>query len=267
MRCLLLALAALCAGCSSESSRSSAAAGTRQEASASAHAAAAAPTWAVASAPRLGAPLCGFCLAKHEATVVYRATEAVGTYNHAAMLDYDASLGGFLLTFNNAPRDEGEPGTRVLYSQSADGRVWTRSDGRNVLFPNMTTAGTPAALCGGPTIVLNGRRYASASPCGCYAQATQFCLWPFPFASSPTAAEDTNVLLLRRVGAGIPAALGPIFWASRKIPTGFEEASAREGVVPSSLMDAQTHADLAALANISHPPCASDSGSTKCECV
>jgi hypothetical protein len=55
-----------------------------------------APSWAVASAPALGAPLCGFRAARHEATVVYRATAEIGTYNHAAMLDYN--FGTFLLT-------------------------------------------------------------------------------------------------------------------------------------------------------------------------
>ena len=48
----------------------------------------------MASAPALGAPLCGFRAARHEATVVYRATAEIGTYNHAAMLDYN--FGTFL---------------------------------------------------------------------------------------------------------------------------------------------------------------------------
>ena len=50
-----------------------------------------APSLAVKSAPRLGAPLCGFGLAEHQATVVYRATGAIGAYNHAAMLDYSVA--------------------------------------------------------------------------------------------------------------------------------------------------------------------------------
>ena len=47
--------------------------------------------------------------------------------------------GGFFLSWKNAPRDEDSPGQRVLYSQSADGRAWTRTDGTNILFPNMST--------------------------------------------------------------------------------------------------------------------------------
>lgn len=117
----------------------------------------------------------------------------------------------------------------------------------------------PAALFGGPTVVLNGRRYASASP-------LQFCLFPYPFASSPTAPEDTNVLLLRRIFSDPPATLGPIFWASSKVPAGFEAASETAGVLSSSAMDALTQADLQTLAIISRPPCASAAGgSTKCE--
>ena len=85
----------------------------------------------------------------------------------------------------------------------------------------------------GPTAILNGKRYASASP-------HQFCLFPYPYAANVTSEEDENVLLLREVGAGIPAKLGRIFWASAKIPAGYEEASAREGVVPSSMMGAAT---------------------------
>ena len=117
----------------------------------------------------------------------------------------------------------------------------------------MSSTGKPAAQFGGPTIVLNGRRYAK-----------QFCLFPYPFASSPAAAEDTNVLLLRLVGSGVPAVLGKVFWASSRIPTGFEEASAREGVVPSSAMDARTQADLVALADVGRQPCDLN-GTTKCE--
>ena len=100
----------------------------------------------------------------------------------------------------------------------------------------MSTAATPAALFGGPTLLLNGKRYASASP-------QQFALWPYPYAATPTAASGSyrgkpgpNVLLLREVGEGIPAKLGPIFWTSVEIPAGFEEASRRQGVRPSSEM-------------------------------
>jgi hypothetical protein len=79
------------------------------------------PRWAVKGAPRLGAPLCGFTAARHEATVVYRATAEIGAYNHAAMLDYNL-VGGFFLSWKNCQRDEDSPGQRILFAQSADGR-------------------------------------------------------------------------------------------------------------------------------------------------
>jgi hypothetical protein len=175
---------------------------------------------------------------------------------------FDFHNGTFLLTWKNSPVDEDTPGQRILYSQSADGAQWTVTDGHNILFPNMSSATHSAALFGGPTAILNGRRYATASP-------HQFCLFPYPYAANVTSEEDTNVLLMRRVGSGIPAALGPIFWASTKIPLGFEAASVREGVVPSSQMDAETRADLAALAETAVPPCggaaAPTAGTLKCE--
>ena len=88
----------------------------------------------------------------------------------------------------------------LQYSQSVDGRNWTKTDGTNIMFPNMTTAATPAALFGGPTAILNGRRYATASP-------HQFCLFPPPV---------TSAVLMRSV-SGYPAKLGPVFWYSQEV--------------------------------------------------
>ena len=97
-------------------------------------------------------------------------------YNHAAMMDWHN--GSMFLTWKNSPVDEDTPGQRVLYSQSHDGVAWTPTDGvSNVLFPNMSSTTKPAALFGGPTAILNGKRYASASP-------HQFCLFPYPYAAS-----------------------------------------------------------------------------------
>jgi hypothetical protein len=103
-------------------------------------------------------------------------------------------------------------------------------------------------------VILNGRRYASATP-------KQFCLFP-PQAISP--------LLLRSVGPGIPAALGPVFWLNDTIAPEFVEASKREGVVALSDMDAQTKADIKLLGDHSHLPCdttatAAGGQTTKCE--
>ena len=76
------------------------------------------------------------------------------------------------------------------------GVTWTKTDGANVLFPNMSapTLIRPwdhkhQTLFAGPTVVLGGgRRYASASP-------RQFCLFPYPYAANVTSAEDGNLLL------------------------------------------------------------------------
>ena len=209
-------------------------------------------TWAVKGAPDTAKSHCGFSLlpaAAYNATLVYDATPAIGSYNHAVMLDWHD--GNFLLTWKNSPRDEDTPGQRVLYAQSADGVRWTpTTTGADVgvLFPNMTSAARPAALFGAPTVVLHGSRYAAASP-------EQFCLWPPP-AKSP--------VLMRKVGAGIPAPLGPLFWLADAIPDGFAEASAREGVVALPAMDAATRADMALLADAGRLPC-DTAASTKCE--
>ena len=51
-----------------------------------------APTWAVKDAPKGSKKFCGFELAKNVATTtVYRATERIGAYNHAAMMGWAAS--------------------------------------------------------------------------------------------------------------------------------------------------------------------------------
>ena len=226
------------------------------------------PHWAVAGAPDKAKPLCGFEYAKgRTTTVVYRATEEIGGYNHAAMIDYHD--GNLFLTWKNGPRDEDSPAQRVLYAFSADGAKWTETDGRNVLFPRATVqnltgneAGiaaksVPRTLFAGPTVVLNGRRYASASP-------HQFCLFPYPYSSSLTSAEDTNLLMMREV-LGDSKGFGPIFWASTKVPAGFEAVSQQHGIQTSGQMDAYVQKDLTLLANRTHLPCDLANGTTKCE--
>ena len=144
------------------------------------------------------------------------------------------------------------------------GVTWTKTDGANVLFPNMSapTLIRPwdhkhQTLFAGPTVVLGGgRRYASASP-------RQFCLFPYPYAANVTSAEDGNLLLLREVGPG--AALGPVFWASSKVPAGFEAATAQAGIRTSAQMGAAARADLALLAERGRLPCDVRNGTTKCE--
>lgn len=176
---------------------------------------------------------------------VYHAVPDIGTYNHAVMMDwYD---GNFLLTWKIGAVNEDDPGQRILWSQSTDGVTWTPTDGTNEMFPNVSTSSNPAALFAGPTAILNGHRYATATP-------HQFCLFPDPFES---------VLLMRRVLPGI-GNFGPVFWAAEEIPAGFEEASAALGIVTSSEMGADVAADLKSLHDLSTLPCSTE-GTLKCE--
>eukprot|EP01116_Phalansterium_solitarium_P000090 TRINITY_DN10058_c0_g1_i2.p1 TRINITY_DN10058_c0_g1~~TRINITY_DN10058_c0_g1_i2.p1 ORF type:complete len:419 (-),score=100.75 TRINITY_DN10058_c0_g1_i2:31-1287(-) len=206
------------------------------------------PSW-TAPQPNASLPLGGFTPVPNTTYVrVYNATPEIGTYNHAAMLDFHN--GTFLLTWKNSPRDEDSPGQRVLYSQSVDGVNWTPTDGKNILFPNVSTDANPAALFAEPALHINGRRYAAASP-------IQFCLYPDQYQS---------VLLLRRVNDGI-GSLGQWFWASDVIPAGFEEASKINDIPTVTQMDAETQADVATLANEQLLPCgpAQTDGTLKCE--
>ena len=210
-----------------------------------------APAWAVAGAPDASQAHCGFPTPSPGSVAsveVYHADLTVGAYNHAVMLDWHQ--GSFLLTWKNSHRDEDAPGQRILFAQSADGFNWTKvgPSSSSVLFPGISTRAKPAALFGAPTVILNEKRYAAASP-------EQFCLFPAP-AASP--------VLLRRVGPGIPAALGPVFWLSDSVPAGYEEVSAKQGIKGLKAMDAETQADVAQLRNVSRLPC-DTTASLKCE--
>eukprot|EP00048_Salpingoeca_helianthica_P001515 m.49791 g.49791 ORF g.49791 m.49791 type:complete len:414 (+) comp11517_c0_seq4:1122-2363(+) len=180
-------------------------------------------------------------------TRLFFATPEIGTYNMSPMLSF--FFGQFLASWKCAPQDEDQPGQRILYSQSHDGQTWTPTDGTNELFPNMSTSTHHVALFAEPTLQINGRVYAAASP-------KQFCLYPDQYF---------DVLLLRRVDTTTFGKFGPIFWAAPKIPQGFEEASALRGVVTIAQMDATTQADIAMLADPNFAPCNASSGTAKCE--
>ena len=173
-----------------------------------------------------------------------------GAYAMSPMLSY--LNGRFLATWKLSRSDEDEAGQRVMYAQSSDGVAWqTSSDGRsNELFPRMNSSENPrVALFAEPTLLLNGRVYAAASP-------KQFCLYPDQYAS---------ILLLRRVYDAPGAGLGPLFWAADAVPAGFAEASARENVSTAAAQDAATRADVAALLAGAVAPCAADGSTSKCE--
>lgn len=163
--------------------------------------------------------------------------------------------GRFLATWKLSHVNEDEPGQRVMWAQSEDGLAWdTASDGSNEIFPSMNASENPkVALFAEPSLYINGRVYAAASP-------KQFCLYPAPYQ---------NVLLLRRVFDDAVGHFGPIFWAADTIPKGFQEASERENVTALSAQDAQTRSDIATLTPFSTtPPCAgpdSLDSSAKCE--
>lgn len=198
----------------------------------------------------------------------------IGTYNHAAMIDYFD--GRFLVAWKNGPTTEDKAGQRILYSQSLDGRNWTKTDGSNELFPDMTTKhgevkgkGT-AALFVGPPIHINGRQYVGASPgqpTGA-SNGAQFCLWPDPINPRNTVGdkpETDGTLLMRQVLPGL-GNFGPIFWAERSIPPLWAEASQALGFKLVSEMDAQTQADIVTLRpDLPVLPCDPKSGTLKCE--
>ena len=174
-----------------------------------------------------------------------------GAYAMSPMLSF--LNGRFLASWKLSVSDEDEPGQRVMWAQSDDGVAWTTSsDGvSNELFPRMNSSESPrVALFAEPSLLINGRVYAAASP-------TQFCLYPDQYQ---------DVLLLRRVFDDAIGHFGPIFWASDAIPPGFAEASAREGVTTAAQQDAQTRADVATLTpTATAAPCAADGSTSKCE--
>lgn len=70
---------------------------------------------------------------------------------------------------------------------------------------------------------------------------------------------------MRQVLAGIHA-FGPLFWAAKSVPKGWEEASRKYGVATISGMTQQVQDDVATL-SATEPtvPCESGAGTLKCE--
>jgi len=200
-------------------------------------------------------PVGGWSFVKNATySIVYNATPALGTYNHAAMITYGAEANDpplFTLSWKNSPVNEDSPGQRILYSQSFDGLTWTPTDGHNILFPNMSTNSNPAALFAEPFLYINGRLYGAASP-------TQFCLYPDQYQ---------DVLLLRRIYTNSTHMLGPIFWATSPAPSKFAEASQLNNILDISQMDTITQQDIALLTpSSSYVPCiVPNNSSIKCE--
>jgi hypothetical protein len=194
-------------------------------------------------------------------------------YNHAAMIMYHDGV--ITVSWKNAPLQEDTEGQRVLFSQSTDGKAWTKA---KILFPNMTSRNTASAQFAGPFAVLNGRLYASASPAIVAdgdAQGAQFCQWPDGLeprnCNCPGCGgkQPPGLLMLREVkGAG---ELGFVFWGTAQgPPPAYSEASKRNRVKALSEMDRQTKADVEVL--VGHgagdgfePPCKSSTGTLKCE--
>lgn len=108
-----------------------------------------------AQQPDPSQPLGGFKLLDNvNLTRLYKAVPSVGTYNHAAMLGYDPVAKTILATWKCSPRDEDQPGQRILYSQTADGVHWT--DPTAEMFPNVSTTSNPARLFAAPPLWING---------------------------------------------------------------------------------------------------------------
>ena len=158
--------------------------------------------------------------------------------------------GAFLATWKLAPHSEDEAGQRVMAAQSTDGEIWAPHEGGLVLFPSMNSTESPnVALFAEPSLYINGRVYAAASP-------KQECLYPDQYQA---------LLLLRQVYSDAVGHFGPLFWASRTVPPGFAVASAANNVSVVTSMDAATQADIATLTpHAMDLPCAT-ADTSKCE--
>jgi hypothetical protein len=240
------------------------------------------PSW-TALIPDPGKPLGGFTQIPGVVnTEIYHGDQAVaGAYNHAAMIDYHHGI--FLIAWKNGAESEDKSGQRILYAQSTDGATFTKTDGKNILFPSMTTSSHAGAMFVGPPIHLNGRQYVGASPgtpTGA-ADGAQFCLWPDPIdaprrnCGPAHGTEYADILIMREVRSGT-GGLGPLFWANaaNAVPGLWAAAGAAAGIVTLNQTAAQTQADLALMFGMADPgpgkdlavPCGPASeGSLKCE--
>eukprot|EP00039_Didymoeca_costata_P010303 m.138655 g.138655 ORF g.138655 m.138655 type:complete len:392 (-) comp14779_c0_seq16:2242-3417(-) len=160
---------------------------------------------------------------------------------------------------------------RILYSQSYDGLNWTKTDGKNILFPSLSTAKQACAMFVGPPIIINNRWYVGASP-GVPTDAAagaQFCLWPDPVTPrncGPPGRKQLNNTLIMREILGFHS-FGPLFWASRVVPSGWEEASEMYNVSVLSNMPSEIQDDIDTLSDTEKDvPCTRpESGNLKCE--
>ena len=112
---------------------------------------------------------------------------------------------------------------------STDGETWSKTDGKNVMFPSLSTKDQESAMFVGPPIKINGRWYVGGSP-GVptdAAAAAQYCLWPDPVTprncGPPAYTQQSNTLIMRQV-LGLNQ-LGPMFWAADEGPKGWKKAT------------------------------------------
>eukprot|EP00041_Stephanoeca_diplocostata_P013100 m.225866 g.225866 ORF g.225866 m.225866 type:complete len:213 (+) comp19217_c0_seq9:245-883(+) len=141
------------------------------------------PEW-TAPLPDTAKPFGGYELMNNSFTseIYHASPDTFGTYNHNVMVGYLLGT-GMVVQWKNCAVDEDCNGQRMLYSFSADAKVWSEP---RVLFENMTTPSLQVTLEPGPPVYLNGNLYFASSP-GFHntthdasAQGSQFCLWPDP---------------------------------------------------------------------------------------
>jgi hypothetical protein len=162
----------------------------------------------------------------------------------------------------------------VPIPQSADGVTWSATDGKNILFPNISTDATPTALFVGPFVWLNGNVYAAASPGilgpkDAAAQGSQFCLWPDPVTprncGPPSYAQEKDTLLMRRVLGG-QGVFGPMFWATATAPPAWVGVSKILGIKTLNEMDSEVRGSMH-VESVCVRACRSSCVGCRCVCV
>eukprot|EP00943_MAST-04B_sp_MAST-4B-sp1_P000068 g68.t1 len=236
------------------------------------------PTF-TAPMPDPSKPLGGYSQAKKifpPINIAY-ANQEIGKYNHNVMINYDINL-GFYIYWKNGLLEEDSNGQRVLFSATKNVKHFFKTP--RVLFPNLTIANIHVSLEPSPSIQINGRVYATASPAYInytlkdlhVAQGAQCQLWPDsidPRNCGPAATyavEYKSTLLLRRIYSNF--SLGKMFWGSFEPPAIFSMQTQKFGIQTYNKMDKTTYNDLRNVLqpNNLNPPCNSfESGSTKCE--
>eukprot|EP01084_Bolivina_argentea_P050636 93131_1 len=211
------------------------------------------PTW-TAPQPNASLPLGGYTqIPETTNTEIYHGEYPNSTYNHASMIGY---LNGTLtVLWKNCQNDEDCNGQKILYSQSNDGKKWTKPE---IMFRNLTVPdNTQATMFVGPPIIINNRMYVGASP-GLFhssynkhtADGTQFCLWSEPInprnCGPPDGKQYNNTLMIRQILPGI-GNIGNVFWASNTPPAQFSAATKYYNIPTVIDMDKQTQNDIALL--------------------